>query len=91
MLALLDGKLTVKPLTDKGNRQAAVRGLMENTRLAAGGFPLRRMPDWLRPVESFLQPRIGPRGLEFARAQVEMKAVETVLHLRRTFPARMKT
>lgn len=90
LLALLDGQLTVKPLTDKGKRQGAVRGFMENTRLAAGGMPLRRMPDWLRPVVSFLQPRIGPRGVEFARARVEMKAVETVLHLRRAFPARMK-
>ena len=63
---------------------------MENTRLAAGGLPLRRMPDWLRPVVSFLQPRIGSRGLEFARARIEMKAVETDLHLRRAFPARMK-
>jgi coenzyme F420 hydrogenase subunit beta len=51
---------------------------------------LRRMPDWLRPLVSFLQPRLGPRGLEFARARVEMKAVETILHLRRTHPARIK-
>jgi coenzyme F420 hydrogenase subunit beta len=36
-------------------------------------------------------PRIGPRGLEFARARVEMKAVETVLHLARAEPRRMKT
>ena len=35
-------------------------------------------------------PRIGPRGLEFARARVEMKAVETVLHLRRQLPRRMR-
>jgi coenzyme F420 hydrogenase subunit beta len=48
------------------------------------------MPDWARPIVSFLQPRIGPRGLEFARARVEMKAVETILHLRRSHPARMK-
>jgi coenzyme F420 hydrogenase subunit beta len=90
LLDLIAPHLTVKPLTDKGKRQGAVKGFMENTRLAAGGLPLRRMPDWLRPVVSFLQPRIGPRGLEFARARVEMKAVETVLHLRRAFPARMK-
>jgi coenzyme F420 hydrogenase subunit beta len=90
LLALLDGQLTVKPLTDKGKRQGAVKGFMENTRLAAGGLPLRRMPDWLRPLVSFLQPRLGPRGLEFARARIEMKAVETVLHLRRAFPARIK-
>jgi coenzyme F420 hydrogenase subunit beta len=35
-------------------------------------------------------PRIGPKGLEFGRARVEMKAVETVLHLRRQEPRRMK-
>jgi coenzyme F420 hydrogenase subunit beta len=39
---------------------------------------------------AFLQPRIGPRGLEFARARVEMKAIETILHLRRAYPARVK-
>ena len=35
-------------------------------------------------------PRVGPRGLEFARARVEMKAVETVVHLRREHPQRLK-
>jgi coenzyme F420 hydrogenase subunit beta len=49
------------------------------------------MPDWARPIVAFLQPRIGPRGLEFARARVEMKAIETVLHLRHALPRRMKT
>jgi len=90
LLALLEPGLTIKPLTDKGNRTGAVKGFLTNTALAAGGMPLRRMPDWLRPIVSFLQPRTGPRGLEFARARVEMKAVETVLHLRRAHPARIK-
>ena len=90
LLALVAPRLTTKPLTDRGNRQGAVKGFLTNTALAAGGMPLRRMPGWLRPIVSWLQPRIGPRGLEFARARVEMKAVETVLHLRRTHPARMK-
>jgi coenzyme F420 hydrogenase subunit beta len=90
LLALLEGRLVTSQLTDKGKRQGAVRGFMENTARAAGGMPLRRMPDWVRPIVSFLQPRLGPRGLEFARARVEMKAVETVLHLRRAFPARLK-
>ena len=48
------------------------------------------MPDWLRPLVGWLMPKIGPRGLEFARARVEMKAIETVLHLRRQEPRRMK-
>ena len=90
LLALIQPQLQVKPLSDKGKRMGAVKGFMENTARAAGGMPLRRMPNWLRPIVSFLQPRIGPRGLEFARARVEMKAVETVLHLRRTHPARVK-
>jgi coenzyme F420 hydrogenase subunit beta len=90
LLALLGNALQTSPLTDKGKRMGAVKGFMENTARAAGGMPLRRMPNWLRPLVSFLQPRIGPRGLEFARARVEMKAVETVLHLRRTHPARIK-
>ncbi|MFN7223374.1 MAG: Coenzyme F420 hydrogenase/dehydrogenase, beta subunit C-terminal domain [Paracoccaceae bacterium] len=90
LLSMIAPRLTKTPLTDKGKRMAAVKGFMENTARAAGGMPLRRMPDWLRPLVSFLQPRIGPKGLEFARARVEMKAVETILHLRRAHPARMK-
>jgi coenzyme F420 hydrogenase subunit beta len=48
------------------------------------------MPNWLRPIMAWLMPRIGPRGLEFARTRVEMKAVETVLHLRARYPRRMR-
>ena len=90
MLALLAGQLHTAPLGSKGKRANAVKGFLQNTERAAGGLPLRAMPDWLRPVVAFLQSRIGPRGLEFARARVEMKAIETVLHLRRAFPARIK-
>ena len=90
MLELLGDRISLASLQDKGNRRSAVKGFMANTARAAGGLPLRSMPDWARPIVAFLQPRIGPRGLEFARARVEMKAVETVLHLRRLFPARIK-
>jgi coenzyme F420 hydrogenase subunit beta len=48
------------------------------------------MPDWVRPLVSFLQPRSGPKGLEFARTRLEMKAAETVIHLRREAPAKLK-
>ena len=91
MLRLLEGRLTTRHLTSKGKRRGAVAGFMANTERAAGGLPLRSMPDWARPIVAFLQPRIGPRGLEFARARVEMKAIETVLHLRHALPRRMKT
>ena len=89
MLASLQGLVT-RPLQDRGNRVSAVKGFMVNVARAAGGLPLRAMPDWARPIVAWLQPRIGPKGLEFARARVEMKAVETVLHLRRAHPARVK-
>ncbi|MBP0614128.1 Coenzyme F420 hydrogenase/dehydrogenase, beta subunit C-terminal domain [Jiella mangrovi] len=91
LVSLLGDELATKELRSKGKRQGPVKGFLQNTRLAAGGLPLRRMPDWLRPIVGWLMPRIGPRGLEFARARVEMKAVETVLHLRRQVPKRMRT
>ena len=90
LLALLGDEVTLSPPVSKSKRAGAVKGFLGNVRLAAGGLPLRSMPDWLRPIMGWLMPRVGPRGLEFARARVEMKAVETVLHLRRTAPARMK-
>ena len=91
LAALLGDELVVEPLGSAGKRASAVKGFLANTERAAGGLPLRRMPNWLRPIISFLMPRIGPRGLEFARARVEMKAVETILHLRRAHPRRLKS
>jgi coenzyme F420 hydrogenase subunit beta len=91
VVSLLGDELVEAPLQSAGNRNGPVKGFLANTERAAGGLPLRSMPDWLRPLVGWLMPRIGPRGLEFARARVEMKAVETVLHLRRSLPRRMKT
>jgi len=90
LLGLLGDDVALSQPGSAGNRAGAVKGFVANTELAAGGLPLRRMPDWLRPIVSWLQPRFGPRGLEFARARLEMKAAETVLHLRRQEPRRMK-
>jgi coenzyme F420 hydrogenase subunit beta len=90
LLSLLGEEVLVETPRSAGRRTAAVRGFMANTERAAGGLPLRRMPGWARPIVAWLQPRIGPRGLEFARARVEMKAIETVLHLRRQKPGMMR-
>ncbi|MFK7764293.1 MAG: Coenzyme F420 hydrogenase/dehydrogenase, beta subunit C-terminal domain [Roseobacter sp.] len=90
MLAGLEDRVVLSAPGSAGKRVSAVKGFIANTARAAGGLPLRRMPDWIRPFVSWLQPRIGPRGLEFARARVEMKAAETILHLRREAPAKMK-
>ena len=91
MLALLGDEVELSEPGSAGDRRGAVKGFMANVARAAGGLPVRGMPDWVRPLVGWLMPRIGPRGLEFARARVEMKAVETVLHLRRAEPRRMKT
>jgi coenzyme F420 hydrogenase subunit beta len=91
LAALLGDELVTGPLRSAGKRQGAVKGFLANVARAAGGLPLRQMPDWARPIVGWLMPRVGPRGLEFARTRLEMKAVETVLHLRREKPARMKS
>ena len=90
LLGLLGDEVRTTAPGTGGKRQGPVKGFLKNVERAAGGLPLRRMPNWLRPIVGWLMPRVGPKGLEFARARVEMKAVETVLHLRREKPARMK-
>jgi coenzyme F420 hydrogenase subunit beta len=90
LLDLIRDDLVLEAPGSAGKRFSAVKGFLKNVELAAGGLPLRQMPDWLRSIVAWLMPRFGPRGLEFARARVEMKAIETVLHLRREQPSRMK-
>jgi coenzyme F420 hydrogenase subunit beta len=90
MLDLLGDEVALSAPKSAGKRAGAVKGFLANTLRAAGGLPLRAMPDWLRPIVGWLMPRIGPRGLEFARARVEMKAVETVAHLSAREPRRMR-
>ena len=91
LLALLGDEVTLSPPGSAGKRAGAVKGFLANVERAAGGLPLRRMPQWLRPIVGWLMPKIGPKGLEFARTRVEMKAIETILHLRRERPARVKS
>jgi coenzyme F420 hydrogenase subunit beta len=90
LLSMLGDCVTLSSPESAGNRFGPVKGFMKNVELAAGGLPLRQMPDWLRPIVAWLMPKIGPKGLEFARARVEMKAIETVLHLRREMPKKIK-
>lgn len=88
LVDLLGDELQSEAPGSKGKREGPVKGFLANTIRAAGGLPLRRMPNWLRPIVGRLMPIVGPKGLEFARARVEMKACETVIHLRREEPAR---
>lgn len=91
LLSLLGDEIRLSTPGSAGKRQGPVKGFLQNTERAAGGLPLRSMPPWLRPIVGWLMPKIGPRGLEFARARVEMKAIESVIHLRREEPRRMKS
>lgn len=91
LLSLLGDEVRLSRPTDAGKRAGPVKGFVINTERAAGGLPLRRMPGFMRRVMAFVMPRLGPRGLEFARARLDMKATETIIHLRRAHPARMKT
>jgi len=91
LVGLIEPELRIEPLESRGRRAGPVRAYAENVARAAGGLPLRRMPDWLRPIAGRMQRWFGPKGLEFARTRVEMKAIETVLHLRRAARAKMKT
>jgi coenzyme F420 hydrogenase subunit beta len=91
LMSLLGDEVRCAPPGDRGTRAAAVKGFLANTERAAGGLPLRRMPGFMRGIMGWLMPRIGPRGLEFARARVEMKAIETILHLRRAAPRKLKS
>lgn len=91
LLKLLGDEVRLSAPGSAGKRAGPVKGFLANTERAAGGLPLRRMPDWLKPIVGWLMPRVGPRGLEFARARIEMKAVETVVHLRREMPRRLKS
>ncbi len=90
LLELLGDEIVTSAPGSAGKRFGSVRGFMKNVQRAAGGLPLRAMPDWLRPLMGWLMPRIGPRGLEFARARVEMKAIESVIHLQREEPQRAR-
>jgi coenzyme F420 hydrogenase subunit beta len=91
LVALLGDELRQQAPGSAGNRRGPVRGFLANTIRAAGGLPLRGMPNWLRPLVGWLMPKVGPRGLEFARARVEMKAAETIVHLRREQPRRVRS
>ena len=90
LVELLGDELKVGEPGDKGKRGKHVEGFKLNTEKAAGGMPVRGMPNWLRPLVGRIMPLVGPRGVEFARARLEMKAVETIIHLRLKAPAKMK-
>lgn len=90
LLELLRDEIELQEPRSRGNRRRAVKGFQLNTERAAGGLPIRSMPNWVRPIVARLMPIIGPKGLEFARARVEMKAIESILYLRAKAPRHVR-
>ncbi len=90
LVSLLGAELRTAAPGSAGKRQGAVKGFIANVERAAGGLPLRRMPNFMRGIMGWVMPRFGPRGLEFARTRLEMKAAETIIHLRREKPRRVR-
>ena len=90
LATLLGAELVLEPVSSAGNRLSAVKGFMKNVELAAGGLPLQRMPNFLRGIFAWVMPRFGPRGLEFAKARIEMKAIESIINLRNIAPHKIK-
>lgn len=90
LLELLGNQIELKPLGSSGRRRKHVEGFKSNVENSVNGLPIRNMPNFIRPLVAWLMPKIGPKGLEFARTRVEMKAIETILHLRKKQPAKIK-
>lgn len=90
LVRMLGEELELNPLASRGDRRGPVRAFRANLERAGGGLPLRRAPRLLRPLIGWAMRRFGPKGLEFARARVEMKHVEGILSLRRFRPRRMR-
>jgi coenzyme F420 hydrogenase subunit beta len=90
LVSLLGDEVALSAVGTRGNRRRHVEGYMKNVERAAGGLPLRSMPDFMRPLAAWLMPKIGPAGQEFARTRLDMKAIETILHLRSAMPKKMK-
>lgn len=90
LLGLLHEELQLTPLTSRGARQKAVGLFVRVLEEARDGLPLRRAPKWARPLIGWMQTHFGPKGLEFARARVEMKSAEGVITMQRERPHRMR-
>lgn len=90
LLAALGDTIKLSTPGTSGNRKGSVKGFMNNLKRSTNGLPVRSMPDFMRPIVAWIMPKIGPSGMEFARARLEMKAIESILHLRKARPAAMK-
>ena len=90
MLDLLRGEVELSEPGSRGNREKPLRTFVSVLSKQAGGMPVRRPPRWIKPVIGWAQATFGPKGLEFARTRVEMKAAEGIINLRAERPRRVR-
>jgi coenzyme F420 hydrogenase subunit beta len=90
LVALLGDEVRLSALGSRGDRRGPVRMFVRLLERQKGGLPVRRAPRWARPLIGWLQARFGPKGLEFARTRVEMKAAEGIVNLRAERPRRLR-
>lgn len=81
LLDLLKPELEFGVLDEAGDR---TRGMPRYIRMLAE--PPGKPPKLIRRLIAFLQRHRGPRGLEFARAVIEMKLLRNLSYLRTHFP-----
>ena len=81
LLDLLRPDLESRPLSEAGDR---TRGMPRFIQMLAKRPA--KPPKLVRKLIAFLQRRRGPRGLEFARAIIEMKLLRNYTHVREKFP-----
>ncbi len=81
LLDLLRPDLESRPLSEAGDR---TRGMPRFIQMLAKRPA--KPPKLVRKLIAFLQRRRGPRGLEFARAIIEMKLLRNFTHVREKFP-----
>lgn len=90
LVALLGSELETSATGSRGNRASSVKTFLAAVERSAGGLPLRRAPDWARPLIGKMMTWFGPRGIEFARTRVEMKVLEGIVNLRYQRPRRVR-
>jgi len=80
LLELLDDDLEFTELTSGGDRSRGVPRYIEML-----AHPPGKPPKPIRRLIAWLQRNRGPRGLEFARAIIEMKLLRNLHHVRSHF------
>ncbi len=77
LLDLVRPDLDTTPLTESGDRRRGMPRFIQMLARRPG-----RPPKPIRALIAYLQRKRGPKGLEFARAIIEMKLLRNLTHVR---------